>query len=57
MIDIHNWLDNPILRHHEFPITSSKTFLAHAAVSPHFYNTDEEIFQFLDNIPEVTSKG
>lgn len=25
-------------------------------VSPHFYNTDEEIFQFLDNIPEVTSK-
>jgi selenocysteine lyase/cysteine desulfurase len=34
MIDIPNLLDNPVLRHHEFPITASKTFLAHAAVSP-----------------------
>jgi cysteine desulfurase/selenocysteine lyase len=34
MMDISNLLENPLLRHNEFPITSSKTFLAHAAVSP-----------------------
>jgi cysteine desulfurase/selenocysteine lyase len=34
MMDISNLLENPLLRHNEFPITSSKAFLAHAAVSP-----------------------
>lgn len=34
MMDISNLLENPLLRHYEFPITSSKIFLAHAAVSP-----------------------
>jgi len=34
MMNICNLLDDPRLRHHEFPITASKTFLAHAAVSP-----------------------
>jgi len=33
-MDISNLLENPLLRQNEFPITASKTFLAHAAVSP-----------------------
>jgi selenocysteine lyase/cysteine desulfurase len=54
MMDIGNLLDNPILRHHEFPITSSKIFLAHAAMSPFPRRVKEAITEY---IQRVTTEG
>jgi selenocysteine lyase/cysteine desulfurase len=53
-MDILSLLDNPHLRNQEFPITASKTFLAHAAMSPFPRRVAQAILEY---IQRVTTEG
>jgi cysteine desulfurase/selenocysteine lyase len=49
-MDIISLLNNPRLRNKEFPITASKTFLAHAAMSPFSRRISEAITEYVQRV-------
>ena len=52
-MNIGSLLKNPTLRHNEFPITSHKTFLAHAATSPLPHYVSSAIFDYVKSASSI----